>query len=304
MINCPVYDGSTSRLFMKFDKILRSAQGMAIWQDQAFILYDTGACAVYDLKSREARPLAAFPLGSFNEGAPTREYLNHANQCMFGGVHYKENPIPLLYVTTGTGTGADADGYYYRLSVENIVRTPQGFTAQTVQTVTYQPSEMVGLPWASPCWGCPAFFVDTADEALYIFSARYRTKRGCVPAGKTNAYIITRFPLPKVNAGPLIRLTAADIQDQFQIESDVEFTQGGQLTNGILHYTFGCPKIGYPNRVMAFDVKKKKVLYLVDHLDDAFCGEEIECCDWYEGQLLCNTCDGSLYILAFAEGAK
>ena len=72
-------DGSASALYMKFDKILRSAQGMAIWQDRAFILYDTGMCGVYDLKGRTAAPLAAFPLGSYNEGMPTRDYVSYFN---------------------------------------------------------------------------------------------------------------------------------------------------------------------------------------------------------------------------------
>ena len=30
-------------------------------------------------------------------------------------------------------------------------------------------------------------------------------------------------------------------------------------------------------------------------LSDAFCGEEIECCAYYQGKLLCNTCDGSIF---------
>ena len=294
-------DGSASTLYMKFDKILRSAQGMAIWQDRAFILYDTGMCGVYDLKGRTAAPLAAFPLGSYNEGMPTRDYLNHANHCMFGSLHWGDNPIPLLYVTVGTGIGADADGYYYRLSVENIVESAAGYRAEVLQTVTYQPSESVPAPWEAPCWGCPAFFVNNAENALYIFSARYRTKRGCVPEGEHNAYIITRFDLPSLDAGPLVRLTARDIRDQFSVASDIPFTQGGQLTDGILYYTFGCPKAGYPVHVMAFDLRKKSLLWQAGNMDEAFRGEEIECCDWYKGQLLCNTNGGSLYALRFRE---
>lgn len=295
-------DGSASALYMKFDKILPSAQGMAIWQDRAFILYDTGVCGVYDLKSRAAAPLASFPLGSYNAGTPTRDYLNHANHCMFGSLHWQDNPIPLLYVTIGTGVGADADGFYYRLSVENIRETPEGYRAEALQTITYLPTEDVPAPWSAPCWGCPAFFVSNAEGALYIFSARFRTKRGCVPEGKRNAYIITRFDLPSLDAGPLVRLTAADIRDQFSVESDVLFTQGGQLTDGVLYYTFGLPRLDYPVRVMAFDVNKKCLLWQAGNMDEAFHGEEIECCDWYGGQLLCNTNSGSLYALRFTEG--
>ncbi len=42
--------GADSKLYMRFEKAWhRAAQGMGIWGDRAFILYDTGACAVYDL---------------------------------------------------------------------------------------------------------------------------------------------------------------------------------------------------------------------------------------------------------------
>ena len=302
-MNSLIRDGSASTLYMKFQKILPSAQGMAVWRDRAYILYNTGICAVYDLSSRAFQPVAAFPLGSYNDGKPTRDYLNHANHCMFGSLHLDGNPIPLLYVTVGTGIGADEDGYYYRLSVENIVKTGDEYRSQVLQTVTYRPSGPVPAPFVDPCWGCPAFFADNDANALYIFSARYRTKRGCVPEGERNAYIITRFDLPSLSDGPLVHLAASDIRDQFSVESDVPFTQGGQLTDGILYYTFGCPKAGYPVRVMAFDVERKCLKWQAENMDDAFCGEEIECCDWYGGQLLCNTNGGSLYTLRFTEGA-
>ncbi len=296
-----IKDGSQSRLFMRFEKKMRSVQGMAIWQDEAFILYDTGVCFVYDLNQKGQEPTASFKLGSYNDGQPSKDYLNHANHCMFGGIHHEGNPLPLLYVTIGAGIGADEDGYYYRLSVENIVKTPEGYEPRVLQTITYQPSDMGDFPYESPCWGCPAFFVDTDAGKLYIFSARYRTKRGCVPEGKTNAYIVTTFDLPALDAGSLVRLTAKDIRDQFVVESDVAFTQGGQMTDGIIYYTFGLPEKDYPDRMMAFDVKQKKVLYLLDYLDAPLNREEIECCDWYKGQLLCNTNGGALYALALEE---
>lgn len=301
-MNPMIRDGSASTLYMKYQKILPSAQGMAIWQDRAYILYNTGVCAVYDLVTRALQPAAAFPLGSYNDGKPTRDYLNHANHCMFGSLHLDGNPIPLLYVTAGTGIGNDEDGFYYRLCVENIVRSGEAYASHLLQTVTYRPTETVTAPFVDPCWGCPAFFADNERKALYIFSARYRTKRGCVPEGEHNAYIITRFDLPDLSAGPMVRLTARDIRDQFSVESDVPFTQGGQLTDGILYYTFGCPKAGYPVCVMAFDVDRKILKWQAENMDAAFCGEEIECCDWYKGQLLCNTNGGSLYTLRFTEG--
>lgn len=50
-------DGSKSTLYMKFQKEMPSAQGMSIWNNRAFILYDTGGCGVYDLTSRNPQAL-------------------------------------------------------------------------------------------------------------------------------------------------------------------------------------------------------------------------------------------------------
>ena len=281
----PFHDGASTRLYMRYHKPLPTAQGMAVYGDEAFILYDTGVCAVYDLITRDPNPKTVFPLKSYNSGKPRREYLNHANQNMFGTIHYKGNPLPLMYVTAGTGIDADEDGYYYRLCVENLVRQEDGFfKAELLQTVTYKPCEG---DTATIGWGCP-------------LSARYRTRRDM--ARPDNAYIVTKFRLPALEEGPMVRLTAADILDQFEVETDTPFTQGGQLRRGILTYTFGCPVGGYENYVMAFDVKEKKYLYQVDNLSDAMNREEIECCDWYQGKLLMNTNDGGIYILSTEEG--
>ena len=133
-------DGGASTRYMRCYKPLPAAQGMGIWQDRAFVLYDTGVCGVFDLQSRDPKPVSVFPLGSYNAGKPSRDYLNHANSCMFGAAHRKGNPIPLLYVTVGTGTGADADGYYYRCAVENITERADGsFHSETVQVICYRP---------------------------------------------------------------------------------------------------------------------------------------------------------------------
>lgn len=297
-----ILDGSESSLYMRFSKKLRSAQGMDIYGDRAYILYDTGWCAIHDLKSRNPEPIDLFKLGSYNDGVPSKDYLNHANSCMFGTIHHNDNPIPLLYVTIGTGIGYDEDGFYYRCAVENIVGTKdengnEHFTAETLQVITYKPEGIENVPFDPPCWGCPAFFVDTQKGYLYIFSAKYRTKRGCTPEGEHNAYIITKFRLPELSDGKMVRLTPGGIIDQFSVESDIAFTQGGLLVDDKIIYTYGCPKIGYPLEVTVFDLNEKTLAAHVTNLDEAFFGEEVECCGIYEGKLLCNTCDGSIFEL-------
>lgn len=288
--------------YMTFEKPMASAQGMAIWGQRAYILYDSGFCAVYDLEKKTAVPLDFFPLGSQNDGEPTKDYRNHANSCMFSDVHWQGNPIPLLYVTAGSGVGQDADGFFYRCAVENIIlrRDPEGkerYQAETIQTITYQPQGIEQTEFQAPCWGCPSFLLDPGEGRLYIFSAKYRTKRGCVPEGEKNRYIVTAFPLPDPALGGLVRLTPADILDQFTVASDIQFTQGGTLYGGKIYYTFGIPKKEYPIHVCVYDLKKREMTADFTDMDEDFRFEEIECCDFYRGRLLCNTNGGGLYTL-------
>lgn len=284
-----------AKLYMKYERKLRAGQGMDIWRDKAFLLYDSGMCGVYDLKSQREEALDFFPLGSYNEGVPTKEYRNHANSCMFGSLIPAGKDMPLLYVTVGSGIGADADGFHYRCAVEEIMQGEGGYSARTLQVITYQPGDMQGLPWEEPSWGCPAFFADEKKKKIYILSARYRTKRGCVPEGKKNAYIVTTFDLPDLKEGTMVRLSPRDIKDQFSVESDVLFTQGGALYDDKIYYTFGCPGIDYPNHVMVFDLEKKKIIENVGDMDEEFNREEIECCARYGEKFLCNTSTGSIY---------
>ena len=280
---------------MQYERKLSAGQGMDIWQDRAFLLFDSGMCGVYDLKSRKEEALAFFPLGSYNEGTPSKEYRNHANSCMFGSMIPEGKDMPLLYVTIGSGIGADEDGFYYRCAVEEITKEEGGYSARTLQIITYRPEEMGDLPWEQPAWGCPAFFADEKKKKMYIFSARYRTKRGCVPEGKKNAYIVTSFDLPDWQEGGLVRLSPRDIKDQFIAESDVLFTQGGALYDDKIYYTFGCPENGYPDHVMVFDLEKKKIIENAGDMDADFNREEIECCARYGDKFLCNTSTGSIY---------
>ena len=296
----------TATPFMRFEKPMGSAQGMAIWEDRAFILYDSGFCGVYDLESKASAPLDFFPLGSWNDGDPAPEYRNHANSCMFAGFHWQGNPIPLLYVTAGSGIGQDADGFFYRCAVENITcrKDADGkehYRGETLQTITYMPQGIEETPFMEPCWGCPCFLVDSQAGFLYIFSAKYRTKRGCVPDGERNRYIITKFPLPDVALGGMVRLTPGDILDQFSVASDIQFTQGGTLRGDKIYYTFGIPKKEYPVHVCVFDLKKREMTADFTDMDAAFCFEEIECCDFYHGRLLCNTNGGGIYALEAEE---
>ena len=213
-------NGADTKLYMRFDKAWhRAAQGMGVWEDRAYVLYDTGACAVYDLVTRDAKPLDVFKLGSYREpeyqGDP---YHNHANDCMFSKTHFEGNPIPLLYVTIGTGIGTDEDGYFYRIKVENITSTVdeagnESYRGKVLQTVVVRPEGDPERGFRDPGWGCPCHVLDAEGGFIYTVSARYRTTRGSLPEGKTNALIITKYPVPEVVEGSTVRLAGKDILD-------------------------------------------------------------------------------------------
>lgn len=289
-----VVSPENSRLIMRYDKVLKSAQGMAIYGDNAFILHHTGVCAVYDLITKDAKCVTSFKLGSYNDGTPSNEYINHSNQCMFSDIRLNDNSIPLLYVTTGNHFGEDEDGYFYRCAVENIVLTKDSDghvvgTSSLVQTISYKNGGIEDTQYESPCFGCPAWFVDSKKGYLYIFSARYRTTAEFLPYYEQNRYIITKFKLPDPTQSKFVLLHARDIIDQFVTPFDILFTQGGTLKDDKIYYTFGLGNDQYPLGMRVFDLKNRCICQEYDLSKSSFGNEEIECCGFYQGELLCNT---------------
>ena len=280
---------------MRYRKILPSAQGMAIFGDYAFILHHTGVCAVYDLNRRNENGLVQFKLGSYNAGEKGEAYINHSNQCMFSNTFFEGNDLPLLYVTTGNKGGSDENGFYYRCAVENISlrRNESGEivsgSSELIQTISYKNEEIENTPFETPCCGCPAWFIDSNNSDLYIFSARYRTTVEFLKYKSENRYIITKFSLPDVKKDSFIVLTAKDILDQFLLPFDILFTQGGMIKGNKLYYTFGLGDDRYPIGLRVYDLEKKSLSAKMDLQDSILGNEEIESCSFYKGELLCNT---------------
>lgn len=303
----PKVSSAGSRLYMKFRKPLTSAQGIACWEDRAFILYDTGIGAVYDLKNRNVRPVDVFPLGSYNWGRPSADFKNHANSCNFSGIHYEGNPIPLLYVDTGAGIGADGDGYYYRLAVENITcqiddNGNESYQGKTLQTIAIKPEGDPERGFVKPGWGCPCHVLDGEGGFIYACCTRYRTKRGCVPEGENNALIVTKYAIPKLTDGAKVSLGGEDILDQWVFEDDTLFTQSGVFYQGKIYYIFGCAIHDYPNHVMVVDLQNRRIEKRMDDDLGIFGLDEFECGTFYQGMLLVNANDvgkseGNLYAI-------
>ena len=119
----------------------QAAQGMAVYEDRAYLLNNTGYCRVFDLSTNSL--IYEFPLAS-------AEKTNHANCASFGKEFVNNNHIPVLYVSECS--------YPYRCYVENI----QEGKAELVQTIQVYKN---GKPELVHDW-----IVDVCGSFLYTFS--------------------------------------------------------------------------------------------------------------------------------------
>ncbi len=286
------------QLFMEFENPTETflgkreaIQGFAVHGDVGFVLFHTGVCAVYDLKTRCSEPKGVFKLGSYDDGALDNRYTNHANDAMFGALLDGEE-YPLLYVTAGNSGDADEKGYIAYCAVEQIQQKNGVFTSETVQKIYYKNDGLEKTAYQAPGWGWPASLVDVDGGWYYMLSARYRTRRDLYRPD--NVYIVTKFRLPDPCAGD-VTLFPADIVDQFELPFNAFFTQGGTVRDQKIYYMFGCGNEKHPNAMNIIDLKKKEYLLCEDLSKESFHDQEVECCAFYGEKLLINTQDGNIF---------
>lgn len=182
-----------------------ASQGTAIYKDTLFICNKHGHCYMYQLPNGEA--ITDFPLASYdNSDTP---HQNHCNQMMFGPQKFAKNdPFPLLYITTGYSGNHDSTGAYYaKCSIERILYSKEkGWYTEIVQTIAFNDEENIpdknidgkltemyqdGRFWYATGngyyssskyqkigYGWPHFYIDSAPtkdtiDKLYIFSSRF-----------------------------------------------------------------------------------------------------------------------------------
>lgn len=348
-------------------------QGTAIYGDYVVQCFDRGYVNLFDLSAENKEtPIAAFKLGSYNDGdeasRPAGEtwdpsfYRNHANQAMFGAKKWDENdPFPLLYVTAGKKGWKMNDGsFIVRCAIERICYDEEkGWYAQTVQTIAYNDiaftdqgtgrEAMVKLKdgkftysgtadwpntkqYEQPCWGWPAWFVDSdptevTGGKVYIHSARFCTAWSAV--GNTfagnfsnaienfnysdhNAYIITEFDMPALpereqDFGQTVFLTPADITGQFTTEYDIWGTQGGTLYQGRIYYPFGFgwlegqeDFLERRNGLRVYDIAQEKLIAKIELWEDSkMKASEPEGCAIYNGRLALSYNTGGMNLWQF-----
>lgn len=286
------------KLFMNFEnpteKITgtkQSVQGFSVYKNYGVILYHTGIGAVYNLETKDKKPMGTFYLGSYNTGIPDNRYTNHANDVMFGGFMDGEE-FPLMYVTAGNSGESDEKGLIAYCAVEQLRYKNGEYTSETIQRIYYKNDGIENTAFLSPGWGWPAFLVDIKGGYYYMFSAKYRTRRDL--AKDDNVYIVTKFRLPDPKVGD-VTLNPKDIVDQFTLPFNVFFTQGGTIYDGKIYYTFGLGNEEHPDALRVINLETKDYELLEDLSKTPFGNDEIECCGFYNGRLLINTQHGSVY---------
>ena len=271
-----------------------AAQGFAVYDKYAFMMFHTGICHVYNLETLDKDPIAKFRLASYNAGSPDKKFANHANQAMFLGTEAApDSDFPYLMVTVGNSGEKTNDGYIVRASIERINRD---FSCTAVHTFIFSEKDKADYSFDTIGWGWPAFSMDVENRLIYILSARHRTIREEFNKYGENNYIITKIAIPDNITGTQTILSHKDIVDRFECEFDIFFTQGGMFHNGLLYHSFGCRE-AYPAGIRVFDPNKGDWVYKLDLGDTVIGKQEMEACSYYKDMLLCSTDKGNIYVV-------
>jgi hypothetical protein len=232
----------------------KSAQGLAVYGDNALLFNDTGLCRIYDLKT--LKKLAEFPLASAAEH-------NHANCASFGPEFPKGNKLfPALYVSECWKP--------YRCFVESI--EPKGpRLIQTIALKTGGPDDHV-FDWA----------VDRAGGHIYALALEKRlihiTKLPLPPLEKTSV------TFTKADILDQFTVTFPNLTQGAAVRGDYLYMPVG------LHDTAKSAKDappGYTSReIMIINLKTKKIERRIDL--NASVAEEPEDIDFYGDTMLLN----------------
>lgn len=233
----------------------KSAQGMAIWGDNAFLFNDGGHCRVLNLMSGKVQ--REFDLAS--AGGKT-----HVNAACFGLELTNGSTIPVIYISEYNSPS--------RCFVESI-----GESANTlVQTIQAQENGKVMF--------VQSWIVDGKERSLYAIA------RTAAPKGEKNSskVRIIKYRLPLLNEGKEIILSEKDIQDSFYVEF-ASGTQGGVIKGKYLYLPTGLQEssrgqFNAERAIQVIDLKKK---ILVKRVDLTYITtNEPEDLDFYKGKAL------------------
>ena len=232
----------------------KSAQGMTIYNDSAYLFNDDGICRVYNLEKKKV--VRRFMLST--------KASNHVNNACFGIELGSYNRIPLLYTSECRNK--------YRCYVEELLPD----TTRLVQTIsqTKKGKTVPVLIWA----------VDRERGLIYSVT---RTEKMLKSEGYA-LVTIKEFLLPQVAKGREIILTENDVKNQFQVRFP-NVLQGAVIKEGVLYMVTGYQQT-YSYRpeskraIQVVDLNKKMLTKTIDLT--YLTTNEPEDMDFYKGKAL------------------
>lgn len=247
----------------------KSAQGMAIYGEYAFLFNDGGGCRQLNLVTGKID--REFELASSSENP-------HVNNACFGTEILTDSLFPLLYISECKSEG-------YCCFVESIESTPR--LVQTIRT-NINGRQLPVVSWV----------VSISEKALYAITKG--TKE--IDSLGNLKITITKFKLPKVNEGKDIELTENDIIDSFHVYFP-NTVQGGKIIGHSLYLACGLQQ-SYSHlkrakrAIKIIDLEKKQLFKTIDLT--YITTNEPEDIDFYKGKCLlyCGQ-QGGIYEIVF-----
>ena len=233
----------------------KSAQGMAIWDDNAYLFNDGGHCRVFNLNS--GLIIREFDLASAGKNT-------HVNAACFGKETLKEGTIPVIYISEYKTPS--------RCFVENIGDSACSLI-QTIK-ITEKGKDKFVQSW----------IVDNKNAFLYAIARQAPLKE----EKNSNRVRISKYRLPQLSEGPVIVFSEKDCIDSFVVVF-ASGTQGGVIKGRYMYLPTGLQesargRYNAERAIQVIDLEKKKLIKRIDLT--YITTNEPEDLDFFEGKAL------------------
>lgn len=233
----------------------KSAQGMAIYGDDAFLMNDGGGCRQLDLNTGKIKRQFNLACASKNP---------HVNNACFGVERYGNSHSPAIYISECREGG-------FHCFVESIDSVP--VLLQTIHAQTGEKTVRV-INWV----------IDNKQRVFYVVT---RIDRPLDSKGNVKNSII-KYRLPRLDEGRTVILKEKDVLDSFDVIFP-NILQGCKIRGDYMYLVTGLQQ-SYSDRkdsqraIQVINLKKKKLVKTIDLT--YLTNNEPEDIDFYKGKCL------------------